>query len=99
MSYLFETDEGFIMNLLVLPNASKDEISEIVENRLLKIRITSPAVDNKANNHLIDFIARTFKLKRSQIEFLHGKKSKIKQVLIKKMDIQELESKLKTILT
>jgi len=46
----------------------------------LKIKIAAPPVDGKANESLIEFLAKTFKISKSNIEILKGHTSKLKTI-------------------
>ena len=48
----------------------------------LKVRITAPPVDGKANQHLIKFLARQFKVRKSQLELISGETSREKRFRI-----------------
>lgn len=50
----------------------------------LKIKLTTPPVDGKANEEMIKLLAKHFKVSKSSIEILKGKTSKNKVVEIKK---------------
>ena len=50
-----------VFNIHVQPRASRDEITGIHGDRI-KIRITAPPVDGKANEHLMRFLAIEFKV-------------------------------------
>ena len=51
-------DDNLILNIRLQPRASCDEIVAIQADGRLKIRITAPPVDGKANDHLLQFLAR-----------------------------------------
>ena len=42
--------ENLLLRVKTQPKASKDEFAEVLDNRL-KIRITAPPIDGKANQH------------------------------------------------
>ncbi|MCW9025286.1 MAG: DUF167 family protein [Gammaproteobacteria bacterium] len=71
-----------ILQIYVQPKASKDEISGL-HNGHLKIRITAPPVDGKANAHLRKFLARIFKVPQSRVELTRGTNSRQKQFQIR----------------
>lgn len=75
--------EGHTLHLLVRvqPKASKDEFAGIQEERL-RIRITAPPVDGKANNHLIKFLAKAFGVAKSGIQIKAGETGRNKHVCI-----------------
>ena len=74
-------ENTLLINVLVQPRASKDEVVGIFNNRL-KIRITAPPIDNKANTHLTRFLAKEFKVAKSSIKLLRGQTGREKQFQI-----------------
>lgn len=48
----------------------------------LKIRISAPPVDGKANGMLLDFIAKSFGVSKRQVSLLSGQQSRQKRLLI-----------------
>jgi uncharacterized protein (TIGR00251 family) len=48
----------------------------------VKIAIKAPAIDNKANNALIEFLSEHYQVKKSQVEIVKGLKSNNKLVQI-----------------
>lgn len=71
-----------LLNVRVQPRASRDEIVGPHGERALKIRITAPPVDGKANTHLIRFLAKAFGVPRSQINLIGGESSRTKRLSI-----------------
>lgn len=63
------------------PNAKKNQI-EVLSDNTLKIRITAPPVDGKANNTLIEYLSEIFKVPKSYIKLLKGDTSKYKRIEI-----------------
>jgi hypothetical protein len=53
-----------------------------VQGDYLKIRITSPPVDGKANAELLDFLARAFGVPRRRVTQTQGLTGKLKVFLI-----------------
>lgn len=63
------------------PKAARDEFAEVLAGQL-KIRITAPPVDGKANQHLIKFLAKQFKVTQDKICILSGENSRQKRIKI-----------------
>ena len=63
------------------PKASSDEFAGSHGDRL-KIRITAPPVDGKANAHLIGFLAKAFGVAKSAVTIEHGETGRQKTVSI-----------------
>ena len=63
----------------IQPKSSRNQIVGLHDGRL-KIKIAAPPVDGKANESLIEFLAKTFKISKSNIEILKGHTSKLKTI-------------------
>ncbi len=74
-------NKDLLLRIKVQPKASKDELSEILGD-YLKVRITAPPVDGKANKHLIAFLAKTFKVAKSNVELISGETGREKRIKI-----------------
>lgn len=66
----------------IQPRASRDEIVGTHGNRL-KIRITAPPVEGKANAHLIGFLAGVFDVPVAAIELLAGSSGREKRLRVR----------------
>lgn len=64
----------------VIPNAGRNELVE--EAGIYRVYLRAPAVDGKANQALIKFLAEHFSLRRSQITIIKGLKSRLKTIKI-----------------
>lgn len=79
MPYLHEAAAGgIVVTVHVQPKASKNRIVGL-HGEALKICITSPPVDNKANKAVSAFLAELFSLPRSSVVLQSGQQSRIKQ--------------------
>lgn len=74
------TEKGLIIRVKIIPNSSKNEI--ISKNDYLKIKITAQPIENKANKALIEFLAKKFKIAKSNIQIIKGELNKEKTLLI-----------------
>jgi uncharacterized protein len=74
--------KDLILYVQIQPKSSKDEVVGMLGGNL-KIKITAPPIDGKANEHLCRFIAKVFDVSKSQVSILKGETSKIKTLLIK----------------
>ncbi|MFP4133575.1 MAG: DUF167 domain-containing protein [Halothece sp.] len=69
------------LSVKVKPNAKQQKI-ETGDNGELIVRLQSPPVNGKANAELIKLLAKTYGVRKSQINIKSGLTSKIKQVEI-----------------
>ncbi len=74
--------EQLLLKVRVQPRASRDEIIGPHGEEALKVRITAPPVEGKANTHLIRFLARAFGVPRSRVTLLGGDSSRCKRLSI-----------------
>lgn len=94
MEWMNETSKGLEVRVRAVPRASKNEVQGIYDGAV-KIRLTTPPVDGKANQALIKFLSKTLKLSKSQIELLQGDTSRHKTLRISGISPAELQSRLK----
>lgn len=66
----------------VQPGASRSEVAGL-HGKELKVRVKAPPVEGKANEALLEFLAETLRVKRSQCELVRGNKSRSKVVLVR----------------
>lgn len=76
--------EGPVLWLAVhiQPRARRDEVVGPHSGRL-KVRITAPPVDGKANAHLIRFLAECFGVPAGSVELLAGSSGRDKRLCIR----------------
>ncbi len=74
-----ESGDGIIIRLHLQPRASKTEICGIQGDEL-KVRVTSPPVDDAANRLCIEFFAKLFRLPKSSLNIISGQKSRHKRL-------------------
>jgi len=67
-----------LINVRVIPNAKKNNVSE--EEGKLKVHVSAPAVDDKANKAVIKVLAEYFKIKKKDVRIIKGAKSREKVV-------------------
>jgi hypothetical protein len=74
-------DGNLILDLRIQPRASRDEIVGWQGERI-KVRITAPPVDGKANAHLLAFLAKACGVAKSHVQLLSGETGRDKRVRI-----------------
>ena len=79
-----ETPEGLIIRIRIIPNSSKNDI--ILEEDFIKVKVTAQPIENKANKALIEFLSKSFKVAKTNIEIIKGDTSKEKTLLVKTTD-------------
>jgi uncharacterized protein (TIGR00251 family) len=84
-----DSECGIILQVYIQPGAKKNEIIGL-HNGALKIKIQSPPEDGKANDALVDFVAKTLNISAKQVSLISGLKSRNKKILIEGPDKQDL---------
>jgi len=79
----------------VQPRASRDEVAGAIEGAL-KIRLCAPAVDNRANEALTEFLAAVLKVPKSSVRILSGERGRTKRVEITGVTRQQVVNLLQT---
>ena len=97
MNFLINTEKGIILNLKLVPNSSFSKVVDYTDD-YLRIKISSPPIENKANKELISFCSKLLDVNKSKIEIVSGEKSKLKKVLIKDTKLEEITQKLMFVL-
>ena len=69
-----------LLELKVFPNSKKDSIEK--DGALLKVRLTAPAVNGRANKALIKFLSKEYNVRKSSVTIIRGEKSQKKLVRI-----------------
>ena len=77
------------LNVRVRPRASKDEIAGTMDGAL-KIRLRAPAVENRANEALVEFLADLLKTAKSAVRIQSGAQSRLKRVEIRGVTRQQI---------
>ncbi len=92
-NFLLKTQEGIIFSVKLVPNSSVSKIQDYT-NEYVRIKISSPPLENRANKELISFCSNLFDINKSQISIISGEKSKLKKILLKNSDYNEISQKL-----
>ncbi|MBO5739315.1 YggU family protein [bacterium] len=79
-----QVDDGLIIKIKIVPNSSKNDI--ILEEGFIKVKVTAQPIENKANKALVEFLSKSFKLPKSNIEIIKGDTSKEKTLLLRISD-------------
>src|ERR1700674_4370263 len=73
----------------VQPRASKDEIAGEMGGAL-KVRLRAPAVEDRANEALVEFLAQLLKTPRAAVRILSGERSRTKRIEIRGITRQQI---------
>ena len=81
MSAVERAATGLTLRLYIQPKASRDAVIGLHGDEV-KIAITAPPVDGQANAHLVKFLAKQFRVPKSQVTIEKGETGRHKQIVI-----------------
>ena len=94
--YIEEKGGAVVLRVLVQPRASRNELAGI-HGDCLKIRVTSPPVEDQANKKLCAFLSKLIGVGKKQVEVVGGHKTRVKKVMISNTSMDEVRKKLSQI--
>jgi hypothetical protein len=80
-SFVRDAPDGCLLSVRVHPGAKKNAVTGI-HAEALKISLTTPPVDGRANEALIAFIAGLLRIPRARIDLVSGANSRTKTVRV-----------------
>lgn len=86
--------KGAALAIRVTPRSGKNEITGILDDGTIKVRLAAPPVDGKANAALIEFLAEILDIAPSKIEIISGAAGRDKLVSILDMDADTATEKI-----
>ena len=82
------------LKIRLVPRSSRDQLVSCLGDQL-KIKITAPPVEGRANQALIAFLAKQLGIAKSRVELVGGETSKQKRILIHGLNLDEIHALLK----
>jgi uncharacterized protein (TIGR00251 family) len=92
--HLHDGKRGAALALRVTPRASKNEIVEVLSDGTVKVHLTSPPVEGKANEALLKFLAKILDVPISHLEIVAGAGGRDKLISVTDMDASVLHKKI-----
>jgi len=88
MLEIVRDSEGVVFTVRVQPRASRDEVAGVMDGAM-KVRLQAPALEDRANLALCEYLAQLLKTPKSAVRILSGDRSRIKRIAIR--GVTELE--------
>ncbi len=92
---IHDTSSGASFAVKVHPRAKKNAITGEVGDAL-KVALTAPPVEGKANEACIEFFAKLLKVPRSSVTIASGETSRNKVVRVTGLSVDEVRQRLTT---
>ena len=93
MTSVTQTATGVTIAIRVHPRAKKNAITGEVGDAL-KVSLTAPPVEGKANEACIDFFARLLKVPRSSVSIAAGQSSRNKVIRVEALTAEDVQRRL-----
>ncbi|MBN1881465.1 MAG: YggU family protein [Deltaproteobacteria bacterium] len=90
MLTISEKDGSAVFSVRVKPGGKKDEVIG-VHDGALKLSVTAPPVEGKANRAVSKFISRLLGIAPSRVSIVSGESSRTKRVKIEGLSAQEVK--------
>ena len=87
-------DHQSVIRVRVLPRASVNQISGD-DGGVIKVKLTAPPVEGKANKALVQFLAKELGVARRDVEIISGKRSRVKSIRIYGLSPEDVMGRLK----
>jgi uncharacterized protein (TIGR00251 family) len=85
VNWCSRTAAGYVLLVHAQPGAKRSEIVGLHGERL-KIRIAAPAVEGRANEALVEFLAARLGIPRAKVRVAHGLQGRTKRIEIDDAD-------------
>ena len=85
---VISTSQGVSFSVKVVPGAFKNTFAG-TEGEFLKVKLTAPPVDGKANDQLIRYLSEVLSVPRSQVHIQSGLTSRKKVVRVENYDAKQ----------
>jgi len=82
MLNIHERDGALVVAVRVQPRAGRDEVVGEMDGAL-KVRLQAPAVEDRANDALCEYLAALLKTPKSAVRILSGDRSRTKRIEIR----------------
>ena len=86
-------DNSLSLNVYVQPRASRNRLAGM-HGKAIKLCITAPPVDDKANTAVLAFLAKLFGLPKSALQIKTGRQARNKQIIITNTSLAQAQQAL-----
>ncbi|MGA2090840.1 MAG: DUF167 domain-containing protein [Endomicrobiales bacterium] len=85
-----------MIKVRVIPNSKRNEVVSRIGS-ILRVKISAPAVEGRANEELCDFLSEFFEVRRSNVFLRKGERGREKTIEICGRSEEDLDEVLETI--
>ena len=88
-----EVDGGVVFSVKIVPGSSKTSVCGMLD-KMVKIKISAPPEKGKANQRLVEFLAKKLGVKRKDVYIISGQTNPVKSVEISGISAEMLTTRL-----
>jgi hypothetical protein len=92
--HLHDGKKGAALAVRITPRARRNEIYAILDDGTVKIHLTAPPVEGKANSELIKFLAKVLEVPIKHVEIVAGTGRRDKLISVLDLDADLLHKKI-----
>lgn len=92
--HLHQAKRGAALTVRVTPRSRRTEIAGVQEDGTLRIRVSAPAVEGKANAALVEFLARVLDVRKRRVEIVAGQGGLDKILSILDLSPEEVQARI-----
>jgi len=85
---------GAALAIRVTPRARKNEIAQVLEDGTIKVRLTAPPIEGKANEALLQFLSEVLGVATNRIEIIAGMTGRDKLVSVEDLDPETAQERI-----
>ena len=93
MSFWREDGDGVVLSLRVQPRSAANRVAG-VQGNVLKINLTAPPVEGRANDALVRFLAQRLGVSKSRVRMAGGEASRHKVVRVEGLTPAQVQERL-----
>jgi uncharacterized protein len=88
-----ESGDAVTLSVKIHPRAKKNALTGELDGAL-KVSLTAPPIDGKANHACIDFFAKLLKVPRSSVTIASGLSSRMKVIRVSGLSAEEVRKRI-----
>ena len=93
MVSVHDSPDGVTLSVKIHPRAKKNAITGILDGAL-KVSLTAPPIDGKANDACIEFFAKLLQVPRSSVTIASGQTSRGKLIRVSGLSAEEVRRRI-----
>jgi len=92
--HLHQGKRGSALTVRVTPRARRTEIAGVLEDGTLRVRVSAPPVEGKANAALVQLLAKVLAVRANRIEIVAGQSGLDKILSILELSPEEVQARI-----